>query len=1259
MSLPEKRHVLLELDTDHPNFLAGLDHLVQVGLLSDRQVLKLSRQHLTSPLPEIPAAPTPKITDFITPTETVTAVESVPKTPVPQPVPRRQSFLGQIFRSLHQELSVVWLLVLGVFLVVVSSAVLAASQWQYVSPTGQYLVLLGYTLTFWGVSFWAGRRSNLQLTASTLQTLTLLLVPVNFWAIDRFLLQAIQPISLLTALLAAVLLSGVTIVAFRQRFPSAAPITPALVGYLGLSYLQCGWSFPNFPVTAVYLGTIAAALVRPSTAFTKLVFPTVAIALLFLRAILIAEVDITHFGLAFGIFGWLVVRVAQHHTLGWLWALGGGLLGLGWLVSVAESAWQALMVSVLALWFWGQLLQRHWRRLDVVGLLLVGLQSLWLIWRLVPNSVQTQVVSVATQLTQTQTVPFALLGVVLLPYLIAVLAIARWLAHREKGELAQFTEGIALEFGIGLTAASAFSPATLTLNLLTSTLILGWLTQRKPDPAPFVYATQGVGIGTLAAAILWRFPSLNQVNWANIFLGIAIAQWSFSLSNFSLFRNLAATWRRSAWHLGFGTAALSYVLLLESPFEPAVPSAWHFVRIAWLLVPTMLTWIALRDESRRRVASWASAIALGLVQILALQQQETGLLSLGFAAFLMLVNTRCLRSLVMAYLTWGYALGAVGWWIWHWLPNFAVESWLVVGAIVVTLLWQFQPWGALRSNFIALYAKATDGWATLLSVVVIIGLSVHAIEVYSTSTSPSLVAMTAIGLTTGSLVYRTGQTDSIAATVGIGVGLELLVAEGLAWFDPSLARLSVANIALGLLTQLVGDFWQRRTQIARLSLGWHGLPLAYGIFALMLRSLLFTAWTGWISLGAALIAIAIGRRQPEFKPLTYLGIVGVSIAAYELVLYQVRTLEISDQLMAIATLGAGLMLLYRVPRPVLFNYLRLSPAEIRPFAHLHWAVSSGFLSIAAMLTLLDPVSSGTLALIGFTTGMVLSLYAIWQARHRPPQLVTEAWLYAGLLEAAGLAWYLSTKPWFSGFFNSVVRPYAGAVSAIVAFLLFVLPWDRFGWARQPWQRVALALPVLVLVGTVAIVHPLSLIVVAAFYSVVASIRQQVRWTYLSVALLIWLVLDQLHQFDVDVLFWQVLPIGLSILYFAQVDPSFVQPSERQSRHYVRICGSGLIGATALFTQANYGILPGIVSLIAIFAGLGLRIRAFLYVGTILFLLNALNQLIVLVALYSLLKWMIGLGVGILLIWVAANFETRREQVSEFMQNWLTQLHEWQ
>lgn len=67
-----------------------------------------------------------------------------------------------------------------VFLVVLSSSVLAASQWEKFPGIGQYGVLLNYTLNFKGFTFWAGEQANLKLIAQTLLIVTLLLVPVNF-----------------------------------------------------------------------------------------------------------------------------------------------------------------------------------------------------------------------------------------------------------------------------------------------------------------------------------------------------------------------------------------------------------------------------------------------------------------------------------------------------------------------------------------------------------------------------------------------------------------------------------------------------------------------------------------------------------------------------------------------------------------------------------------------------------------------------------------------------------------------------------------------------------------------------------------------------------------------------------------------------------------------------------------------------------------------------------------------------------------------
>jgi hypothetical protein len=99
--------------------------------------------------------------------------------------------------------------------------------------------------------------------------------------------------------------------------------------------------------------------------------------------------------------------------------------------------------------------------------------------------------------------------------------------------------------------------------------------------------------------------------------------------------------------------------------------------------------------------------------------------------------------------------------------------------------------------------------------------------------------------------------------------------------------------------------------------------------------------------------------------------------------------------------------------------------------------------------------------------------------------------------------------------------------------------------------------------------------------------------------------------------------------------------------------------TALMLPRWTGWPVGVLSLGLLSAGLFLQIRAFLYVGTLVFTLNALNQLVLLNAVYPLMKWVLGLAVGVALIWVAADFERRRSQWLQITQTWLDNLDGWQ
>lgn len=112
----------LSVKASHPQLLKGLDVWLRLGLINQAQVNRLSQTYLTCPIP-VPVVATPKREAL--PSDIDWEDDSIPvaETLTPSPV-------AQMWQSLWDELSVRWLLFLGVFLVVVSSGVLAATQWQ-------------------------------------------------------------------------------------------------------------------------------------------------------------------------------------------------------------------------------------------------------------------------------------------------------------------------------------------------------------------------------------------------------------------------------------------------------------------------------------------------------------------------------------------------------------------------------------------------------------------------------------------------------------------------------------------------------------------------------------------------------------------------------------------------------------------------------------------------------------------------------------------------------------------------------------------------------------------------------------------------------------------------------------------------------------------------------------------------------------------------------------------------------------------------
>jgi hypothetical protein len=1268
-------------------------------------------------------------------TVTSTSVQPVTANKVqPPPEPVKPNFATEILQSLLSELSVRWLLFLGVFLVVLSSGVLAASQWERFPASGQYGVLFAYTLSFAGMSLWTAKQSNLRLTAQTLLIVTLLLVPINFWAMDRFGLWQ-NPVNWIVVAIASICLSAITVLIGKSQIFAAnlANQKLFLVNILGLSYLHWGWNLPIFPLIALYLAVVGTTLITAyqtrlrsqqtdnGISLSALVV-VYALLVLLVRGIFIHHLDVTQLGLAVGLCGWLLTWLAQqqvnrhrsfilidrevgrledgensthhpitpspHHptsTLPWQ-LIGGILLFLGWLVSIVSHPGQAIAVSGLGLWFCARRLQLYNHKRDFVAIFAIGLQAIWLGWRLVPDALQQRAIATATQLTNSQSEAWALLSVALFPYVILMVVLTDKLHHTGRREIAKFGEKLTLGFASALTVIALVNPASRSLNLLLSTITLVIVTQRYmyrdrgtreqadivADPSSLsfpvsptlIFLTHITGVLTLCSFIDWVFPNLSNEIWATILLVMMVAEWLFSLGY--------GWWQRSAWYIGLGLAAISFYLFwVNAEFawrNYAVNNAsWGLI---WLTTPLTLTGVASRSGGEKRdFTTVLSVIGLGLTQLLTLPVATARLIGLTVAAALMFVNTSFLRHKAYAVITVGFVLSAIATLLWEGVPGFpklSVQGWFVVGAITILCLWLTRTALRQRSNELAsIYAVATDRWAIALTGVELLSLTLHSVWVYQKVATPGLLYVAANVIILAAIIYRSWRQPANLAFYGIGWCLELLIAELLAFTDRSMIQIAIANIALGLFSQLFGEWWQRRHRLEKLPSSFHILPLIYAGFSLLLRLNTFTDWTGLASLGVAVIVIGVGRRRQEFKPLVYLGILGISISAYELLFYQM--LQASggawgDGLIAMSALGTTIMYAYRLLSPWLVNYLRLTPQELKVIAHLHWAWSS-FLLIVAITA---PIQVNRL--LGLGTGIFLIRYAIFQGR-LPQQrenssnfasVVTpdEIWVYLGLLEVAAMRIFwreTAVGQWFAG----PLVPWNAAIACVVAYFLHILPWETWGWSKRPWQRAAYIIPLILLWETRLQIHPIALLLTAGFYAFLGKFSNQFRVTYISVALIDWAIFRWFAAFGLNDSLWYVTVIGLSLLYVAQCDPQLRQPDMKASRHYWRLLSSSLICAWAILFHQDAALIPGIFSLIAIFAGLGLRVRAFLYVGTATFLITAFYQLVLFSLRYSFFKWIISLVVGIIFISIAANFETHRAQLNSLLRNTSDKFQDWE
>ncbi|NJL10165.1 MAG: hypothetical protein HC908_08370 [Calothrix sp. SM1_7_51] len=410
-----------------------------------------------------------------------------------------------------------------------------------------------------------------------------------------------------------------------------------------------------------------------------------------------------------------------------------------------------------------------------------------------------------------------------------------------------------------------------------------------------------------------------------------------------------------------------------------------------------------------------------------------------------------------------------------------------------------------RENELAsLYASASDKWAIALCGVEILALTSHSLLLYNEATKPDFFYLISTVITGAAIGLRGWQEPTNWAFYSIGWCLELFVAQVLGFGERSTIRIVVANIGLGLGSQLFGEWWKRKYNLAKLPDSLHVLPLFYGAFSILLRLDTFGSWTGLYSLGVALIITGVGKRHQALKPLLYLGLIGVSLSLYELLLYQMLQKtggNLGDGLIAMSALGASIMYAYRLLSPWLIKYLRLTPAELKAVANFHWVWSSGLLISAISY----PIQINRL--LGLGTGAFLIRYAIFQGRNQVSEPIRglnislgEFWVYLGLLEFMFMRVYWRETA-VGKFIAGPLVPWNAAVACIFAYFLFILPWERWGWSKRSWRLTAYIFPLIVIWESWRLANPIAIVIAALFYSLLAKLNENWRFTYISVALI--------------------------------------------------------------------------------------------------------------------------------------------------------------
>ena len=903
----------------------------------------------------------------------------------------------------------------------------------------------------------------------------------------------------------------------------------------------------------------------------------------------------------------------------------------------------------------------------------IGLQALYISKELIPENIRTQAMELATAVSNTEYFPESIFGVTLFPYIILWVAIASWLYDRRQDRLALYGEYLTSILGVGLTCLSISNPLWRSLNLLLSTLTLGYVTRiRQPMRTFAIYLTHLLGLITIVNAIAVGFPELDRPVWGSILLVLQAIEWGIYRPHKYRRDPFYSQLRTSCWYFGLLLRAASYTCFLS--YIGTFASDASYWGLVWLATPVMLTLIArhTRTIRQRRLTTALSCIALIFAQALVWGQFETRFIGLAVASWLMYLNVFRLRRLTVTAIHLGFVLTLIASLLSSFINNW---NWLPVGAAAILGLYRLRQYlhyslnnpkfsyisqrkargilgvGVETQNFKSIdkYIKAADYWAIAL---ITLELAVLSIIYLNPNYRINFQYLSTSVLLAGAVLWRYGKRpQNLVLYTLVWLG-ELLVVGLLNLVHSDGLLFATANIILGLTASIcVAKLTRFNSPWTRLNLAY--IPLVYATLGILWRLPYWNAYTGILTLGAAFTLINTRQSDRKIDRLVnYLGLAGISFGIYELVIYQLQLSSgsIADGMTILALVTAAIAFSYRSAAWYYRQQTRifsLKLSRVVAIAHLHWAVSSILKIIAAGIAIES--TTPRLTPISIATSFCLGAYALIQGRGSESK-VNDGWVYIGIVEL--IATLVYSRLIISKL--SLLDPGRIVFTCAIALLIYHLPWHNLGWRTTPWQHTALILPAMMALVTAEDISYFNLLITALFYARIAYASQNIRWSYLSLGAIAWVIVRFADRNNAEFIGLAIV-ISLSILYIAQFDPYY--QSRRSSRHVLRLVGCSIISTATLIYQP--GIVPSAIDLGLIFIGLGLKIRAFLFTGTITLVISVFHQLIILVLTYSFLKWAMGLVTGIISIAIAAGFEKQRDRAMNRLQNYRSELQNWQ